>query len=179
MGFVTPRLEVRRLTMADLDAFHEIWGDPAVIFWGAAKDRDASRARLEDFIGRRLDGIVDSGWFAVVRQADRQLVGDVVLQPAPWDRELAEVGWHVARACQGRGYATEAAGALLAHATRHGVGSVYAKILPDNVASRGVALRLGMQVVGHLDDPHGLHDLWTKRLSPPGRPVGAPHAPGR
>ncbi len=178
MGFTTPRLEVRRLTMADLDAFHEIWGDPAVIFWGAAKDRDATRARLEDLIGRRLDGIVDSGWFAVVRQADGQLVGDVVLQPAPWDRDLAEVGWHVAKAWQGRGYATEAAAGLLAHARQQGVGSVYAKILPDNLASRGVSLRLGMRVVGRLDDPHGLHELWAKRLSPQVRSVGASHPPG-
>lgn len=164
MGFMTPRLEVRRLTMADLDAFHAIWGDPAVIFWGAAKDREATRARLQDFIGRRLDGIDDSGWFAVVRQRDAQLVGDVVLEPAPWDRDLAEVGWHVAAAWQGHGYATEAAAGLLAHARQHGVEAVYAKILPDNVASRGVAMRLGMRVVGHLDDPHGIHDLWAKTL---------------
>lgn len=172
MGFMTSRLEVRRLTMADLDAFHEIWGDPAVIFWGAAKDRDATRARLRDFIGRRLHGIADSGWFAVLRHRDGRLVGDVVLEAAPWDRELAEVGWHVARAWQGRGYATEAAAGLLAHARQQGVGSVYAKILPDNVASRGVALRLGMQVVGHLDDPHGLHDLWAKTLDGNDRPGG-------
>jgi ribosomal-protein-alanine N-acetyltransferase len=164
VGFVTPRLEVRRLTMADLDAFHEIWGDPAVIFWGAAKDRDATRARLQDFMDRRLDGMVDSGWSAVVRRRDGQLVGDVVLQPAPWDRDLAEVGWHFGKAWQGRGYSTEAGAGLLAHAKRHGVASVYAKILPDNVASRGVALRLGMRIVGHLDDPHGLHDLWAKTL---------------
>lgn len=164
MGFATQRLEVRRLTMADLDAFHEIWGDPAVIFWGAARDRAASRARLQDFVDRRLDGIVDSGWFAVVRQRDGQLVGDVVLQPAPWDRDLAEVGWHFAKAWQGRGYATEAAAGLLAHAKQHGVEGVYAKILPDNVASRGVALRLGMRIVGELDDPHGVHDLWAKAL---------------
>lgn len=164
MAFMTPRLEVRRVTMADLDAFHEIWGDPDVNFWGAAKDRDASRARLQDFIDRGLDGIVDSGWFAVVRQRDGQVIGDVVLQPAPWDRDLAEIGWHVAKAWQGHGYATEASAGLLAHAKRHGVGTVYAKILPANAASRAVALRLGMQITGLLDDPHGLHDLWSKTL---------------
>ena len=44
------------------------------------------------------------------------------------------------------------------------MGSVYAKILPGNVASKGVALRLGMQIIGRLDDAHGVHDLWTKSL---------------
>lgn len=41
--------------------------------------------------------IVVSGWFALVRQHDGQLVGDVVLQPAPWDQDLALVGWHVGK----------------------------------------------------------------------------------
>jgi ribosomal-protein-alanine N-acetyltransferase len=167
VGFVTPRLRMRRLTLADLDAFHEIWGDPSVIFWGAAKDRDASRALLQGFIERRLDGVDDSGWFAVVRQHDGQIVGDVVLQPAPWDRELAEIGWHFARVSWGRGYATEAADGLLAHAELHGVERVYAKILPSNATSRGVALRIGMEVIGRLDDPHGVHDLWVKNFDGP------------
>lgn len=165
MGFETRRLEMRRLTMDDLDGFHRIWGDPAVIFWGAAEDREASRARLEDVVERRLDGIGDSGWFAVVRRGDGRLVGDVVLQPAPWDEELAEVGWHVAKAWQGRGYATEAAAGLLEHAERQAVDRVYAKILPDNLASRAVALGIGMRIVGTLDDQHGLHDLWARTLA--------------
>lgn len=164
MGFATPRLEVRRLTLTDLDAFHEIWGDPAVIFWGAMKDRAATRARLEEFTGRRLPGILDSGWFAVIRRADGRLVGDLVLEPASWDHDLAEVGWHFTKAWQGHGYATEAATGLLSHAAEHGVSRVYAKILPDNAASRGLALRLGMEIVGDLDTPHGVHDLWAKTL---------------
>ena len=164
MGILTPRLELRRLTMADLDAFHEIWGDSTVIFWGASQDRDATRARLQDVVERSFEGLADSGWLAVIRQRDGQLVGDVVLQPAPWDPQLAEVGWHFATAWQGRGYATEAAAGLLAHAKQHGVRSAYAKILPGNVASRGVALRLGMQIIGCLDDPHGVHELWVKTL---------------
>lgn len=165
MGFVTPRLEVRRLTLADLDDFHRIWGDPTVIFWGAAEDREASRARLADFVERRLVGMDDSGWFAVVRRRDGRMIGDVVLEPARWDDELAEVGWHVAKAWQGRGYATEAAAGLLEHARRHEVDVAYARILPENGASRGVARRIGMRIVGTVDDPHGLHDLWSKRLT--------------
>lgn len=150
--------------MVDLDGFHQMWGDPTVIFWGASEDRAATEALLRDFIDRRLDGVVDSGWFAVVRDRDSELVGDVVLQSAPWDRGLAEVGWHVAKAWQGRGYATEAAAGLLEHARQQGVDKVHAKILPDNVASRGVARRIGMQITDRLDDPHGVHDLWTRSL---------------
>lgn len=131
VGFVTQRREVRRLTLADLDAFPAIWGDPAVILWGASKDLEATRARLRDVIHRHLDGIVDSGWLAVVRRHDGQLVGDVVLQPAPWNRDHTKVSWHVATAWQRRGYATEAATGLLAHAKQHGVDTVPGR-LPTN-----------------------------------------------
>lgn len=114
---------------------------------------------------RRLDGIVDSGWFAVIRRRDGQILGDVVLRSAPWGQDLAEVGWHVGKAWQGRGYATEAATGLLVHAKEYGVEEVYAKILPENTASRGVARQLGMQIIDRLDDPtRGDHDLWAKML---------------
>lgn len=164
MGFTTQRLEVRHLTIRDLEGFHEIWGDPSVIFWGAAPDLASTRARLEDFRHRRLEGVAESGWFAVALRDEGRVVGDVVLQSAPWDSEMAEIGWHFAKASQGRGYATEATAGLLVHAKQQGVDAVYAKILPDNAASQGVARRIGMHVVGRLDDPLGPHDLWEKSL---------------
>lgn len=37
MGFVTERLHVRRLVMSDLADFHEVWGNPDVIFWDAER----------------------------------------------------------------------------------------------------------------------------------------------
>lgn len=164
MGFVTERLEVRRLAMSDLADFHEVWGDPRVIFWGATEDLDATRQRLRDFIDRSLADVVDSGWFAVVHRDDGHLVGDVVLEPASWSGDLPEIGWHFAKKWQGLGYATEAAAGLLEFAHQHGIPVVYAKILRTNVASQGVAQRIGMTVVGSLDHPAGQHDIWAKEL---------------
>jgi RimJ/RimL family protein N-acetyltransferase len=164
VGFVTERLEVRCLAMTDLHAFHEVWGDPRVIFWGASKDLETTRQLLRELVDRRFDGIVDSGWFAVQRRDDGRLVGDVVLEPASWNRELPEIGWHFAKVWQGRGYATEAAQGLLDHARRHGLAMVYAKILHNNDASQGVARRIGMRIVGQLDHRAGSHDIWMKKL---------------
>lgn len=165
MGFVTKRLHVRRLVISDLDDFHVVWGDPRVIFWGATEDFDATRQRLRDFSNRTLAGISDSGWFAVLRRDDGRFVGDVVLEPASWDEDVPEIGWHFAKEWQGRGYATEAAAGLLELAYRQSIPTVYAKILRTNVASQGVARRIGMSVVGALEDhPAGLHDIWAKDL---------------
>lgn len=162
----TMRLIVRQLTMDDLEAFHHVWGDPDVIFWGAMRDLDASRVMLEQRLEQRLDGLKESGWFGVFRRADMQFVGDVVLEPASWDSGIPEVGWHLARVFQRHGYATEAATALLDHAARGGVREAWAKILPTNTASQRVATRLQMRRSGHLDHPLGAHDLWRRRLGP-------------
>jgi ribosomal-protein-alanine N-acetyltransferase len=78
----TTRLIIRQLTMDDLEAFHQIWGDPDVIFWGAMHDLDGSRILLQGLLKRRLDGIDESGWFGVFRRADMQFVGNVVIEPA-------------------------------------------------------------------------------------------------
>ncbi len=34
----TARLVLRPWALDDVDAFHTIWGDPRVIWWGAAED---------------------------------------------------------------------------------------------------------------------------------------------
>jgi hypothetical protein len=103
-GFVTERLEVRRLVMTDLTDFNEVWGDPRVIFWGATDDLDATRQRLQDFVSRRLAGIAEPCWYAVLRRDDGQFVGDVVLEPASWNEDVPEIGWHLRRS--GRDAAT-------------------------------------------------------------------------
>jgi RimJ/RimL family protein N-acetyltransferase len=56
-----------------------------------------------------------------------------------------EIGWRLARAHWGRGYATEAARAALGHAFGPlGLGEVVAFTVPANVPSRAVMTRLGM-----------------------------------
>lgn len=156
--------------MDDLQAFHDVWSDPEVIFWGEMSDVGASRTMLNSVIERRLDGVDESGWFGVFRSRDMQFVGDVVLEPASWDSSCVEVGWHLSRAFQHHGYATEAAQALLAHSARSGVREVWAKILRTNHASQRVAMRLQLVRAGYLDHPLGEHDLWRRVLIPAAQP---------
>ncbi len=91
-------------------------------------------------------------------------MGDVVLEPASWDHEAVEVGWHVGAAWQRRGYATEAVSGLFAHAADLGVTVVWAKILPDNTPSQRLARRVGMRSVRRIDHAGYPHDLWVRLL---------------
>jgi RimJ/RimL family protein N-acetyltransferase len=69
---------------------------------------------------------------------------------------LIEVGWHLHPQHQGRGFATESAGALLAAAATAGIGQVLALTDLDNVRSQAVAARLSMRDEGTTDRWFGL-----------------------
>jgi RimJ/RimL family protein N-acetyltransferase len=74
-----------------------------------------------------------------------RLVGDcgLVLRTVACE-EIVEIGRHLERGVWGRGYATEAARAVLAHAQDLGVRRVCSLIVPGSRRSRCGAERLGM-----------------------------------
>lgn len=159
-GFATARLEALPMGPADAEDLHTVWGDPEVIFWGAHADLDATRSFLVVCLARSAAG-PPLGWFGLRRRTDGAFLGDVVLQPAPWDAAVVEIGWHLARDAQGDGYATEAARGALAHAAAHGVAEVEAIVLPSNAPSQAVARRIGLVPTGTtVDREAGTHNLW-------------------
>jgi RimJ/RimL family protein N-acetyltransferase len=158
---VTERLVVRELTPADLDGLAGVFGDPAVLWWEPAPfTHEQSREALERTMRRyREDGF---GAYAVVLRATDELIGvcGLVLRDVEGER-LPELGWDVRSDHWGRGYATEAARAVLAHAADLGLRRVYSLISPDNERSRGVARNLGMTVERQVMHAGLVHDLWA------------------
>jgi RimJ/RimL family protein N-acetyltransferase len=67
-----------------------------------------------------------------------------------------EIGWHFHPAAWGRGYASEAASAVLAHAFARGLDRVVAVTHPDNAASQAVCRRIGMTPRGRTDAYYGV-----------------------
>lgn len=158
----TDRLEIRPIQVSDIDVFHAIWGDPEVIWWGAATDRAASAEALKALVARceaMDDGL---GWSWLVDATTGETVGDVALQPAPDPPGGIEIGWHLARSAWGRGYATEGARPLLPHAWGLGLHQVVAMIVPVNQPSIRLAERLGMERRGETIERGGLaHGVWV------------------
>jgi RimJ/RimL family protein N-acetyltransferase len=70
------------------------------------------------------------------------------LQQASGD---TEIGWHFHPDYWGKGYATEAASAVLAHGFSEGLDLVVAVTAPENLASQKVCTRLGMKHRGTTD----------------------------
>lgn len=109
-----------------------------------------ARALIERLRSRE-DGVL--GYWAVRSLPTGNLVGTVMLQgirisgtPGPSDE--IEIGWHFHPDAWGHGYATEAARLVLTHAFDSGLTRIIAVAHPDNTASHGVCLRLGMSDAG-------------------------------
>jgi RimJ/RimL family protein N-acetyltransferase len=81
----------------------------------------------------------------VVETHAGEFVGDCGLTMQEVEGEwLVEAGWHVRSPLRRQGYAVEAAGAVRDAAREAGVQHLIAIIRPDNVASQGVASKIGL-----------------------------------
>jgi [ribosomal protein S5]-alanine N-acetyltransferase len=142
----TPRLVLREMSIADLDFVAAMLADAQVMRF---YPKCYSRAEAEVWIERQQKRYTRHGhglWLAV-EKATGQPVGQVGLTIQPIDGvEEKEVGYLIHRPFWRRGFATEAARACRDHALGTlGRTDVFALIRPENVASQGVAAKLGMR----------------------------------
>lgn len=140
----TPRLLLRPLREEDMDAYAAMHADPEIMRYlgeGVPLSREESWRNMAMFLGHwTLRGY---GMWALEERATGAFVGRAGLHcPEGWpDRE---VGWALARAHWGKGYALEAAQAALQHAfaTLQWPRAI-SLIDPENQRSIRVAERLG------------------------------------
>ena len=107
------------------------------------RDLEEAHARIDRYAERDAPPL---GMWAVERVEDGVVVGTVLLLTLPnaEDGEV-EIGWHLHPDSWGRGYATEAARAVLGHAFAAGLPEVIAVSHTDNWPSQAVMRRLGME----------------------------------
>ena len=144
----TERLKLRQLRESDLDAHTAMMGDVEVMrFLGDGKpmDRVQSWRTMAGILGHwTLRGF---GFWALEEKSTGVLVGRGGLWfPEGWP--MLEVGWTLARAHWGKGYATELGRAALRVAFEQGASEVCSLIMAENVRSIRVAERLGERLVG-------------------------------
>lgn len=157
----TDRLRLRAFRRDDLDALGRIYADPRVM-----RHIGPTPGLLEAFrmAAGALEVLVRSahadrpGLWAIERAADGVLVGRVGL--TAWDDPAAgprwELGYLLGGAHFGRGYATEAAGALQRHAvSAWGLSALVALTHPENAGSHRVLEKLGFAEEGRVVDVKG------------------------
>jgi RimJ/RimL family protein N-acetyltransferase len=147
MRILSERLILRPWADADRLPFAEMSADPEVMrYLLPLTPHDA----FATWIDRQIEQLREHGccFWAVERRADGVFVGSVGLLPIGYDAHFTpavEVGWRVARAFWGLGYAPEAAAAAL----RFGfetllLPEIVANTVPANRKSRRVMEKLGM-----------------------------------
>jgi RimJ/RimL family protein N-acetyltransferase len=144
----TKRLLLREFRPEDAAAMRRVFGDPDVMRFGKGVQTaqwvgDWIRRQRENY--RAPGGI---GLWAVVEKTSEETIGYCGLTRYPdiCGRSEIEVGYRLARPYWGRGYATEAARAVCAHAYGAlNLPRLIALIDPGNLASIRVAEKLGMR----------------------------------
>lgn len=152
----TERLVMRRWTDADREPFAALNADPLVMeHMQGLMSREASDAFV-DRIERHWD---EHRWglWAVEVPGVAPFVGYVGLWPADFVAEgTVEVGWRLASAHWGNGYATEAATeALRGGFVDVGLDEIVSFTVPQNIRSRRVMERIGLvrDPAGDFDHP--------------------------
>lgn len=111
--------------------------------------------------------------FIVLRGDQQYVAGHCGFHGPPRTIGRAEIGYTVFSAFRGRGYAKEAAAALVGWAFEQGEREVFATVAPANAPSLAVVRDLGFKQVGEqMDEVDGLELVFLKRAldTPPGTP---------
>ena len=150
MELTTPRLRLRPFTLADHDEIHAIYADPEVMRYVGAGPH-ATLAETAAALRTYGDVLAKRGYsfLAVTERHGGAIVGDAGLHPFAGTGPDVELGYTLARSAWGKGYATEAAEALVDHAFGPlGLPRVLAQVEPANTGSRHVLDKLGMEERG-------------------------------
>ncbi len=154
----TPRLLLRPWRDADSDAFAAMFDDPAVMEFLLP---NTGRPEIDAFIGRIQRHFVDHGYglWAVEVPGAAPFIGFIGLSIPRFEAHFTpavEIGWRLASAHWGKGYATEGAKAALdAGFTRFGLREIVSFTVPANRRSIHVMQRIGMtrDPAGDFDHP--------------------------
>lgn len=142
----TDRLLLRRWREADLAPWAAMNADPEVReHLGELLTRERS-----DAVVAEMQAAFDErgfGWWALEARESGEFIGRVGLDEVDDDMPFAgvDIGWRLARAAWGHGYATEAALACLAFGFETlGLTEVVASTTVNNLRSQAVMRRIGM-----------------------------------
>lgn len=161
MTILSERLLIRSYTEGDAPALRAILGDPTTMgFWPRPLAADEADAWLRRAMAQRADSFY--GRRAVLLRSSGELIGDVGIVPATLGgAERADLGYIIHHPHWRRGYAVEAARAMLTACFTFGrADALYANMAHDHLGSQRVAERLGMRRVDSFANPRN-RDILT------------------
>jgi RimJ/RimL family protein N-acetyltransferase len=148
----TARLFIQKWTEAEADAFYELTQDVGFTAFPITDWRQKDVASALKWIRemRAFNEQTKMGAFQLRERETGALVGMVAIRVLELQNEdRPEITYRLRESAWGKGYATEAARAMLKYGFEElGFEEIAASITPDNEASIKVALKIGMKRTG-------------------------------
>jgi RimJ/RimL family protein N-acetyltransferase len=162
----TARLVLRRFEAADLDAFHGYHSLPetARFLPGPAKSLTKSMESVGKYANFVFEKEGDWVCLAIEAAGSPGLLGEVVLKWLPGCGQ-GEIGWTLAPEARGKGYAAEAADAVLKLGFGElGMHRIEAKLDALNTASAALCERLGLRLEARFVDKWHYKGQWATEV---------------
>lgn len=141
----TDRLFLREMTENDFTALYAVLADSDIM---AHYPYTFDAARVKGWIGRNIERYKEDGFglWTVCLRSTGEMIGDCGLTVQLIDgQQLPEIGYHIRRDCQRKGYASEAAAAVADWAFMHTDSeALYSYCRQSNVPSIHTAEHIGM-----------------------------------
>jgi ribosomal-protein-alanine N-acetyltransferase len=148
----TERLLLRKMKGSDSPSLFEVWSDSEVTKFMNI-DCFTDESQVEDMI-KLLDELsLDNKAirFSIIEMESNKIIGSCGYNSLDFENEKAEIGYDIARAFWGRGYASEAISALLEYAFLSlKLNRIEAKVEPENMNSVKVLQKLNFTFEGTL-----------------------------
>lgn len=167
MILTTKRLVLREFEEEDWRAVITYQSHPLYLRynpWTHRTEQDV-RAFVRRFVVQREEEPRTKFQLAITLAPDGQLIGNAGIRIKALDDWEADIGYELDPRYWGYGYATEAAGALLAFGFQElGLHRVWAGCIAENIASARVMEKIGMRQEGHLRENEWMKDRWWDTL---------------
>jgi RimJ/RimL family protein N-acetyltransferase len=167
MRIATERLVLREIVYEDWPVFHAYQQDPRYLRYYPWTER--TEDDIQSFV-RMLEGLQHEEprrkfQLAITLPGDDTLIGNVGIRRKPENDWEADIGYELNPTYWRRGYATEAARAVVAYGFRDlGVHRISAWCNAENGASERVMQHVGMRLEGRLRDHEFFKDRWWDTL---------------
>ncbi|NKJ09338.1 GNAT family N-acetyltransferase [Rhizobium sp. SG741] len=159
----TERLILRSFVPEDFEAYSAYRSLPEIYryLYSAPPSPEEMRERFDAGLNTRLSEDGDILRCAVVRREDDALMGQVSLKLVNKAALQAELGYIFNPAYAGKGYATEAAAAIITLGfEKFGFHRIFARLDAKNAGSVGVVERLGLRREAHLVENDRFNGIW-------------------
>ncbi|MDH5448240.1 MAG: GNAT family N-acetyltransferase [Candidatus Bathyarchaeota archaeon] len=161
------RLLLREFEETDWQAVHSYASDPEVVRfmdWGPNAE-DETKAFISRSISSQKEKPRRKYTLAITLKGENKLIGSCDVCVASSENKEGWLGYCLNRHFWRKGYAAETAKALLEFGFKQlALHRIFAKVDPDNIASRNVLEKIGMLYEGHLREHKWAKGEWRDSL---------------